>query len=71
MFESDPLYHKKKPYVWKYHLIFFFCNFIIDFFCLGSALRMEMVYEVAQSPMLQNVLFQSEPCLAVETYLEK
>ena len=32
--------------MWKYHLIFFFCNFIIDFFfCFGGALRKELLYE--------------------------
>ena len=29
--ESNPLHSKKKPFL-KYHLIFFFCNLIKDFF---------------------------------------
>ena len=36
MLESNPLHNKKnkkqKKTVWKYHLIFFFCNFKIGFF---------------------------------------
>ena len=32
--ESNPLHNKKKPCL-KYHLIFFFCNFIIDFSLFG------------------------------------
>ena len=31
MLESNPLFYKKKSCI-KYHLIFFFCNFIIDYF---------------------------------------
>ena len=33
--EPNPLYNEKKPCL-KYHLIFFFCNFIIDFFLFGD-----------------------------------
>ena len=45
--ESNPLHNKKKPCL-KYHLIFFFCNLIKDFFFLlgrcsteGAAVRKE------------------------------
>ena len=46
MLEFNPLYYKQKPSA-KYHLIFFFCNFIIDFLSFrrcstkGAALRKE------------------------------
>ena len=32
--QPNRLYNKKKPCL-KYNLIFFFCNFIIDFFLFG------------------------------------
>ena len=37
MLEFNPLYYKKN-HVWKYHLIFFFCNFIISFFFISEVL---------------------------------
>ena len=46
MLEFNPLYYKQKPSA-KYNLIFFFCNFIIDFLSFwrcstkGAALRKE------------------------------
>ena len=46
----------KRNHVLKYHLIFFFCNFIIDFFCLGSALRKELLYERSRTMTLRIVL---------------
>ena len=35
--ESNPLHNKKKPCL-KYHLIFFFCNLIKDFFFVRKVL---------------------------------
>ena len=50
--ESNPLYNKKKPCL-KYHLIFFFCNFMKDFFvCLEGALRKELLYERSNTTLL-------------------
>ena len=46
MLEFNPLYYKQKPSA-KYHLIFFFCKFIIEFLSFrscstkGAALRTE------------------------------
>ena len=45
MLEFHPLHYKKKPCV-KNHLIFLFCNFIIDFsFRFGGAVRKYLLYE--------------------------
>ena len=48
---SNPLYNKKKPCL-KYHLIFFFCNFIKIFFCLQIALWKELPYERSRAEAL-------------------
>ena len=37
MLEFIPLYYKKN-HLWKYHLIFFFCNFIVDFVFVSQGL---------------------------------
>ena len=44
MLEFNPLCYKKKPYMWRYNLIFFFPKF----FSFGGALRMELLYERSQ-----------------------
>ena len=51
MLESTPC-NTKGNHVWKYHLIFFFCDFIIEFFCLGGALRKELLYERSRTGAL-------------------
>ena len=54
MLEFNPQYYKQKPSA-KYHLIFFFCNFIIDFLSFrrcstkGAALRKEPLYEKSRT----------------------
>ena len=46
MLESNPLYYKKNPCVKISFDLFLFCNFsLIIFFCLGGALRKELLYE--------------------------
>ena len=47
MLESNPMYNKKKPFV-KISF-FFFCNIIIDFFCLGGALLKGLLYEKSRT----------------------
>ena len=44
MFEPNSLYYKNKPCM-KISFDLFFYNFIIDFFCLESAVRKELPYE--------------------------
>ena len=48
--EPNPLYNKKKPCL-KYHLIIFFCNFIIDFFCLAGGLQKGLLYERSRTSL--------------------
>ena len=43
----------KRNHVCKYHLIFFFCNFIIDFFLFRRCPRKELLYERSRT----NTLF--------------
>ena len=57
--------NKKKPYVKIYHLIFFFCNFLI-FFCLGAASWKELLCERSRT-----ALYVSEVSVHYEIKLSK